>query len=545
MLFLSLAMTFPAMGLTPYEAEREIFLSNPEAQRNPEMASSLLTMSVAALGSVMLTTCRPRTGLYLADSLVTFSNTASAYVMSEVISANIHKDDISVRNAELQRLADRMRRQNGGDVQKSVFDESKKEREYLLQFVGMRRDWISAMILGFMTASTIAGDENNTTDNQVICVGTLEAALPVAVSLGLAYRAEVGVGPAETIERYLTGVLGIVAAQLLPMVENPSSRVVMSNLAADATTSMLGELAGLGIAIEGDIADLTRVIDEFISSNGVEESSGVTAETPQPTTETQTGPTNTSTNLASGTSTSTSTSTSSPDSAIVGSISSSSSAANIVTKTCTERTADGKSFTFKSTCAKAAIFPVVMPKKGSLTTRTAAEAIGKLANALALGDIKSARLHSSSLNSMAARIITGKKESTKRSNLIRLQSGQPMVDLDADTKKIITKMSAAIKDDVIKRGGEKFLFASTSPKKVASPVVIPVKEDEVIADLPARLRWKKFHRNNSDALPVVMKPVANEAAAPAPEKEASLWERLTNRYHQRFLGKKELSPAQP
>jgi hypothetical protein len=531
-LFLALNTSLPAKALTPYEAEREIFLANPEAQRSAGMASSLLAMSVAALGSVMATTCRPRAGLYLPQSLVAFSNAASAYVMSEIISANLHKEEIAARNADVQRLADRLRQDGGGEVQKRVFEESKKEREFLFQFVGMRRDWVSALILGYFTAASIAGDEDNVPENQVICTGTLEAASSVAVSLGLAYKAQIGQGPTETVASYLTGVLAYVAAQILPMVETPSSRITMANLAADASTAMLGELSGLGTIVEGNIADLTRAMDEFISSSGVPEDSGIPNEKPEGpgTEESRTTTTSASTSVASAPS----------GSASVSAVGTGNSAVNIRTKTCTERSPDGKSLVFKEVCARPAVFTSAPLKRGSITTKTAADALSKFATALALGDIEAAKLHASSLNALAARIISGKKEVMKNINLVRINSGRPMIDLDRDTKTAIERMTAGIKAEVIKRGGEKILLASTSQMSVPPPAVKVIPEEEFVADLPARLRWKKFHRNSIPD----SETLKSEAPA-APAKELSLWERLTIRYHERFFEKKEPTPTQP
>lgn len=526
-----------------FAVENQIFQSNPAARSSGSMANSLLAMSLASLGSVMLTTCRTVSGAPLPDSVTAFSNTAFAYVSAEISAANQHKAEINLRNVGVQALADRMRQQGGGEVQRLVFEETKVERQYLQNFIGTRRMWIAALIIGFNNAATIASNEIVNDDTTIICTGTLNAARVVASQLGIAFNAVIGTGPNETVSDFLGGVLDIVAAQMLPLSERPDGRLVVAAIAADSAAGVLGELGPQFNAIGVSIANINQVMSEFEASNGVAENTGVTAPRGQiPPSNLPVSPTGNSLLASSGSSAENSAS----GSASINQISANGNAAvNIQKKTCAEKTSDGKSFEFKEICANAIKFPATVVKNGTIATKSATDATNRLANALASGDIEGAKVAAVSLNSMAALVIATQSSAVKSKNLVLLKSGRPMIDLDKDTKKAISSMTSEITTSVTNKGGGK-LLASSTPAMIPGikATVVELPQVENLKDLPPRLRGKYFASarkvENTSAI-AKNNPDELKASAEA-EKSESLWQRLSNRYqlhYDRFVDKKE------
>lgn len=529
-------ITSPGHAQVQFAVENQIFLSNPAARTSGNMSNSLLAMSLAALGSVMLTTCRTVSGVPLPDSVTTFSNAAFAYISAEITEANEHKADITLRNAGVQNLADRMRQQGGGEVQRLAFEEAKIERQYLQNFIGMRRMWIAALVIGFNNAASIASGEITTNDTTLICTGTLVAARTVASQLGTSFNAVIGAGPTETVSGYLNDVLDIVAAQMLPLSQTPEGRTVVASIAADSAAGVLGELGPQFDAIGGNIDNITEVLSEFESSNGVAEDTGVTATRGQ--TPSSTIPASPAGNTLASTS-STSATNSASGSASINSSATGSSAVNIQTKTCAEKSVDGKSLLFKEICTSPVKFPAPVMKNGSIASKSAADATNKLANALAIGDIEAAKLAAGSLSSLAALVITTKSSVVKNKNLALLKSGRPMIDLDGDTKKAITKMTSEITASVTSKGGGK-LLASSAPAMIPEPkTVIELPPKDNMKDLPARLRGRYFVPVKKEA---EVTELSKAASPEAPEENKSLWQRLTNRYqlhYDKFLDKKK------
>ena len=541
-LFLGLTLlTTPGSAQVQFAVENQIFQNNPAARSSGNMANTLLAMSLASLGSVMLTTCRTISGAPLPDSLVAFSNAAFAYISAEITEANQHQANIALRNAAAQNLADRMRQQGGGEVQKMAFEEARTEREYLQNFIGMRRMWIAALVIGFNNAASIAASETATNDTTITCTGTLSAAKTVASQLSTSFNAVIGAGPSETVSRYLDDVLDIVAAQMLPLSEMPEGRTVVASIAADSAAGVLGELGPQFDAIGNNIANITQVLSEFESSNGVAPDTGVTAPRGQtPGTNTQ-GTTTTNTTLASSTSAA---STNTTGSASLNSSATGSSAVNVQKKSCAEKSADGKSLAFKEICPVPLKLPAPFLKNGTIATKSAADATNRLANALAIGDVETAKVAAGSLNSLAALVIATKSSEVKNKNLVRLNSGRPMIDMDGDTKKAIVKMTAEITASVTSKGGEKFLVRTT-------PVIIPElkttmdlphsKED--LKDLPPRLRGKYFVPVKKEAESTeVAKAMVKGSSETATDENSTLWQRLTNRYqlhYDKFLDRKK------
>lgn len=508
---------------TQFEVEKQIFQSNPAARASGSMSNTLLAMSLASLGTVMLSTCRTVSGAPLPDSVIAFSNAAFSYISAEIASANQHKADINLRNAAVQATAERMKIQGGGEVQKIVFEEAKIERQFLLDFIGTRRMWIAALIIGFNNAATIASGEPTTVDTTLICTGTLTAARSLAAQLGSSFNAVIGQAPAEEVSDYLTGVLDIVAAQILPLSETPNGRLIVSMMAADSAVGVLGELGPQFDSIAENIANINVVMSEFEASNGVAIGTGVTAPRGNlPSSEAQESPQGSPVIAASSSSAATAVS----GSASINQVSTNGSGAvNIQRKTCAEKTSDGKSLEFKEMCVSTVKFPAPVVKNEALGTKSAAESTNRLANALASGDIAAAKISAAGLSSLAALVIATRTASVKNKNLTLLKSGKSMLDIDGDTKKAILKMTTEITTSIKNKGGEKFL-ASSSPAFVPetiAPRLLPQKEN--LRDLPPRLRGKYF---------VPMKKVSEAAgevkAEVVPQENMSLWQRLTNRY---------------
>ncbi len=530
----------PGHAQLQFTVENQIFQANPVARNSGNMANSLLAMSLASLGSVMLTTCRTVSGAPLPDSVVAFSNTSFAYISAEIQAANQHKADINLRNAGVQGLADRMRRDGGGEVQKLAFEEARIERQYLQDFIGIRRSWIASLIIGFNNAASIASGEPINDDTTIICTGTVAAARTVASQLGSAFNAVIGAGPTETVSGYLNDVLDIVANQILPLSERPDGRVVVAAIAADSATGVLGELGPQFDSIGTNIANISEVINEFETSNGVAADTGVTASRGQGPSSNLPPNTTATTNLASTSgSTSTSTSTAS-GSASVNQASTGSSAVNVRVKSCAEKTPDGKSLAFKEMCTTPVKFPAPGLKNGSIATKSAADATSRLANALAIGDIEAAKVAAGTLNSLAAQVIVTRSSVVKNKNLELLKSGRPMIDLDGDTKKALTKMTSEITTSVTNKGGGK-LLASSAPAMIPEPkTAVEIPQTENLKDLPPRLRGRNFVAVRKVETTEVAGTGTNEMSS-TKEENLSLWQRLSNRYqshYDKFLERK-------
>ena len=522
-------LSHEGLAQTPFEVERQIFQSNPAARTRGNMANSLLAMSLASLGSVMLTTCRTISGAPLPDSVRAFSNTAFAYVTAEISEANRHQSDIAMRNATVQSLAQTMKQQGGGEVQKMAFDEARIERRYLQNFIGMRRMWISALILGFTNAASTAAGETTTNDTTIVCTGTLTAARTVASQLSTSFNAVIGPGPSETVSGYLNDVLDIVAGQMLPLSETPEGRTIVASIGADAATGVLGELGPQYDAIGINIDNISEVLSEFESSNGVAVDTGVTAV--RGTTPVPAGQTAATANPALASSGSASSTPVSGSASLSPGSATGSAAINIQAKTCAEKSADGKSFVFKEICGSPVSFPLAVMKNGSITTKSAMDLTIRLANALASGDVAAAKVAATSLSNLAAQILTTKTAVVRNRN--------PMRDLDSETKKAIVKLTSEITTSVTKKGGEK-LLASSAPAMIPTPkTVVELPPVDQTRDLPARLRGKYFVAAKKVE---TLKAENPEVTGKPKEENASLWQRLTNRYqlhYDKFLEKKE------
>lgn len=549
-LFITFTLICPAGAQVivpdPLVTESQIFQSNPEALRSGGMANSLLIMSLATLGSVMISTCTPVTaGNPLPPSLLAFSEASAAYVLAEVTAARAHKADIAVREAAIRTMIENLRRRGGGDIQRITFEETKKEQEYLLAFIDMRRTWLMAATLAFLAAASEAQDEASagTTDFDITCTGTLGAAFPVATELGLAYA--VSDGPEETVAEYLGGVLPIVAAQILPLSATPDGRSLVASIAASTATSVLNELSGMAGTIQGNISRAQIAIESFDEGNGVAVDSGLRITQPPPQNNpgtpagetTDAGVTPQVAAAASG-------------EASLNAATAASSAANIQGQTCAEKNEAKKSLDIKSECKTPVVFPVVKLRTTNPSMKSAVEATTKFANALAAGNIKEANLAAATINQLAAKIIETKVAVVKKTNLARLKRGKPMQDLDGETKKLITKMTAEIKSSVSQKGGAKLLASTTSLSPAMPAKKDPVKDSvEMTENLPPRLRGK-YHYMNSTPQPatvseVKMGPVKEVPLDVANDPALTLWQQLSGRYQNsygRLLKRKSPQP---
>lgn len=532
LLILGLILYAPAGAQVQFAVENQIFQSNPAARSSGSMANSLLAMALASLGSVMnSSTCRTVSGAPLPDSLTTFSNTAFIYISTEITEANQHQADIVARNALIQSEADRMRRQGGGEIQKLSFVEAKIERQYLQNFIGVRRSWIASLIIGYNNAASIASSEALTDDTRVICTGTLNAARTVASQMGTAFNAVIGRGPDETVSQYLNDVLDIVAAQILPLSETPEGRAVVASIAADSAAGVLGQLGPQFDLIGTNIDNINEVMNEFEDSNGVTVDSGVNAPRGQVPRNQPVPPGGNNNLLAASSETATN---SQSGAATVNPGSGASSAVNLQKKTCTEKSSDGKSLEFKEVCTNVAKFPAPLGKSGTITTRSASDATAKLANALASGDIAAAKIAAGSLDSLAAMVLTTKSSSVKNKNLALMKAGKPMVDLDGETKKTITKITEEITNTVKSKGGEIYL-ASSAPAMVPEPkTVAEVTRPQDLSNLPARLRGKYFVPSRNIQENVELAKSEPKKGEEISQKESSLWQRLSDRYQLRY-----------
>ncbi|MES2527415.1 MAG: hypothetical protein V4598_10015 [Bdellovibrionota bacterium] len=555
-LILTLTLILPAVAQTPPPVdplltETDLFLNNPEAERSGGMANSLLIMSLASLGSVMLTTCAPVTaGNPLPPSLVIFSTAAAAYVLAEVTAARAHKADIALRETAINALADNLRRRGGGDVQRITFAETKRELEYLRAFVDMRRTWLMSAAIGFFAAAAEAQNEASagTTDFDINCIGTLGAAFPVATELGIAFSTDGG--PAENIAGYIGGVLPIVSNQILPLMQTPDGRSIVANIAASTSSIVVSELSGLSSGIEANIGKTDVAIEAFDTENGVAADTGLAIAPPEaPTNPSGEGrdagaPANPS--LASATA-------SASGEGAVSASNATSAAANVTTLTCAEKNEAKKSLNIKSSCTNPVKFPVVKMRTNIPAMKSAVEATTKFANALAAGNIKEANISSATINALAAKILEVKDANLKKSNLTRLKRGKPMQNLDGETKKLIATMNAEIKTSVTQSGGAK-LLASTLTVPASAAIKPEPKKDapEMVRDLSPRLRGKYHYErsvtateNNSSEVATPIVPAKEIPKDVSQDKSLTLWQQLTNRYlqtHDRFLPKKKIDP---
>ena len=542
-------ITGQALAQSALDTQRQIYFSNFAANESGGMANTLLAMATASIGAVLPDTCIKQSGVLPGEPLIPlsaelFSRASLAYIASEVQAANIHKTDIENRNTVVQELARRMRIQGGGDAQKIAFAEAKVEREYLFVFTDTREVMITPLIAGFSEASSQALDESDTPENFMICTGTLAAALGVAENLGIAFQATVGNEPAETVRRSIGGVVEIVAAQILPLMQTPTGRAIVAQIASEATSRISGELALARTGLGNNIADIQTAMDGFESDLGVAADSGLALPRNEVTGTQDSGTTATA---QTSTTTTAAAATTTPATAGSGAVSGTSGASSATTVrknsgTCAVKT--GVKLSFSKVCANPVqLSEAISSKAKSISSKTVIVETTRMVNALAKGDMEAARVAAKNLGALAAAVSAGRSAKLRDTNTLRLRSGKPMLDLDKDTKAQIAKMTVEIKKEVTKRGGES-LLASTSSGMTARPLTkLPesVRREEFDeATLPARLRGKR----------VALAAQARAEAAPAKEsvilKEApqgvsgdvglSLWDQLTNRYRARFPG---------
>ncbi len=548
-LFLTFNFILPSVAQTtpdPIVTETQTFLNNTEAQRSGGMANSLLIMSLASLGSVMLSTCTPVTaGNPLPPSLIAFSEASAAYVLAEVTAAREHKADIDLRESALNAIADNLRSRGGGDVQRITFAETKKELEYLRAFLDMRRTWLLAATMAFIAAASEAQDEASagTTDFDINCVGTLGAAFPVAAELGIAFSTDGG--PAENIAGYIGGVLPVVSAQILPLMQTPDGRSVVASIASTTSSLVVDELSGLASGVEINIGKTDEAITAFDEDNGVAQDSGLGIAPP-------TTPVSPSGEARDAGFAIAPVAESARGEASVNAAAPTSTAAAPQVRTCAEKNEAKKSLDIKSNCKTPVKFPVVKLRTNIPALKIAVEATTKFANALAAGNIKEANLAAASINALAAKILENKEVVFKKMNLARLKRGKPMQDLDGETKKLITKMTADIRTSVTQSGGAKLLASTAALTPAAGAIKPDPKKDipEITSELPLRLRGKYHYEKTVRASekvtevsgPVLVKEIPKDVSQ---DKSLTLWEQLSGRYQSnygRFFKRKTPQP---
>lgn len=512
--------------------QRQIFFSNAVANNSGGMANTLLAMAVASIGSVIPDTCVKQSGVLPGEPLLPLSadilsRVSLAYIAAEVQAANEHKTDIEERNAAVQTIAQRMKIQSGGEAQKVVFVEAKKEREYLHAFTDMREIMITPLIAGFNAAANQALDEDETPENTIICTGTLPAALIVAQNLGSSFQATVGVEPAQTVMSSLGGVVQIVALQILPMLQTPSGRAMVGIIAAEAASRISGELINARSNLDVNIADIGEVIRGFESDLGVPSDTGVNAPKNESGTRPEDG------NVAGPRAIGVTNATATAGSANVTVGGTANSGVRKTTGTCAVKS--GKSVVFKEVCTNPVeLSEVAANRAKSENTKNVILETTRMVNALAKGDVNAAKVAAVNLGNLSAAV---KKDSTTKltnRNTLRLRSGKQMLDLDGSTKKKIAEMTTEIQAEVTKRGGEK-LLASTSTGNIPKAEIkldLPEKTEEFDeASLSPRLRGKRAALLQASRVETAKKEETKAAEVTEPK---TIWEQLTNRYQAQY-----------
>jgi hypothetical protein len=312
-------------------------------------------------------------------------------------------------------------------------------------------------------------------------------------------------GADNKISLYLPLVLPIAVNDLLPYTSAPDQRVILGNLAIEAAGKVVTELRASAVNISANIANTQAVLTQFDLEEGVALNSGMTPGEPSKKKDNVVG----GTDLLAGT---------------------------------FAPTVQNGSASVGTAALGSMAAPLLPAIKKAIDVMPSGPA-SKLANALATRDVAAANIAAGDLSNHAATINSKKEIAIKTLNMKKLRTAKPMLDIEAETKKAIAKISGSISKEVIKAGGSSALLASITP--VSAPVVADVPAqappEETPADLPYRLRGRAHAlaasppTSNADEKTVE----AKKESGP----ELTLWQRLSNRYqlnYDRFFERKKL-----
>lgn len=257
------------------------------------IANQILALGTGIIGANILTSCSLGSS---SPSLVTFMAGSLAYIGSEIAGAKAQKAFIKSKKDEIEALKAQMT--EGGDLQKEIIEVKLKEEEEKLAFVKKRKTWTTAVTAMYTAATGLAVMEKICVSNpaslptctQWVMAGCNGASsLPSSKLLSTAVLAAYGYGVGSAGGGMVSTVgstgyalylaLGDSVSMLNGAVSaaysEPGARVITFGVGAALAAAVMIDLNKIQDELEGNIADLKKLLADFNSkteaSGGLEE----------------------------------------------------------------------------------------------------------------------------------------------------------------------------------------------------------------------------------------------------------------------------------
>ncbi len=525
-LVISFVLLVAPVGFAAENASDQ-FSSNPEAKAKGSMMNTLMVMSTSAMGTSIVVGCAG--GGVLAGSSVVFAAGSLVYLLGEIAGGKDQNKVLKKRASDLELLKDKM--SGGGDVQRAALEQALNEQKDTLKFINKRKMWLMAVNVAFTGAAGLAIAESIPPGSllfAMVCPGVLPASSPWLLAIGGAYAATVGLTSGEPIAALLGPVLFVAAGIFVPGLTAPQTRAIVMSAAAATAFMLTSELGEKAKVVKENIEKLEKALAQFDSESGTEQNSSLAQ------TESDALANQTDRSGAAG-------------SASLNALSGNTAALQD-SKTCASKTSDGKSISLSSNCSntlKLASSPTSLNANLPDLTQ-AAQTSAEMANAFAAGNIAAAEVSAASLNAMAARVNAAKDSALLKLNAKLAETGQPKLDLDGETKKMVASMNSSMAGAIEKGGAP--LMAAVGPMTGLGSTSGLIKADEsskVTAVTSAPIDGPSLRPVTEAILPE--SGIANSGAV-KPEKTdsldnyevnvedvaknsgASIWQQVSNRY---------------
>lgn len=439
-ILLSLQLIVMPMALAEssnQDAAAEQFRENPEAKASGNMSEQLLMMATSAIGSTYMFACigAGLGGIY--PSMVIFAGGSIIYVASEILGGKAQSDAHKKKAEDLKMLQSKMKEGGGGDVQRLALEQALKEEKDTLEYINKKKTWLMAVMAAYYASAAAAVLENVSTGfvaNFAIlnCAPSIQASLPVAAALGLAFGfmagSASGGGTMSKIGGMIVPVIFTAGLTLVPQSAMPATRIVMASVSALLATKVVSQLDEKAKIVKENISMMERVLGSFDeqtqSSPG---QNGLAIETPD----------NERTNSAAAAQTG---SANRNGNAAISAIPETESNPEIA-KTCASKS--DTSLKFSADCSNPVkmIQPRFDPQFNVPTLNAAATAVTDLNNALTSGGGAKADVAAANLASMAVKLRGVRDNLVKQMNEKLVAKGKAPMDLEAETKAAIAKIN--------------------------------------------------------------------------------------------------------
>lgn len=231
--------------------------------------NQIITLVTSSVGANILTSC-PIGSLQL--SLLSFSAGSITHVLTEIAAGKAIKEVQEKNVEEIKALQEQLK--HGGAVQRTIIAKNLSDEEEKLKFVSKRIGWLGVVSSMYIAATALAGLE---------AMWELPPFLKTSVAgcHGLGYATSAltykGIVAAFTFQNFKAaggGVVGLIQslgflllpvhAGLVPfMYQNSYARIATFGAASLFTNSVIEDLKGIKTKLEGNVAKLRMVLNQF------------------------------------------------------------------------------------------------------------------------------------------------------------------------------------------------------------------------------------------------------------------------------------------